>query len=148
MTNIKCFFLRLYLLTYSPVFPLFLGWILFMTFRIYFEPVMLCDDHGWTLFQWKNDITNYIGNYRIAIVKIDQYNDLNGQLQAYKYSDPQFNSTSGEEYLANKIQSWQAEKIRNLAKIRELEFAIKAFEPGFQAPINTCNYYPRVGRGY
>lgn len=148
MINIKCFLLRLYLLAYSPIFPVIVTWIIFMSYRIYFEPVMLCDDNGWTLFQLKSEITAEVGNYRTAVVKCEQYNDLKAQLEAFKRSEASYSNPDTEKIISDNLKNWEANKWRYLGKVRHLESSIRKIEPNFQSPVNTFNYYPRVGKGY
>jgi hypothetical protein len=76
MTYIKNFLFRLYLLTYSPLFPTILTLIIFMSYRIYFEPVLLCDDNGGSLFLLKKDLAKMLADYRTAEVKYEKYTDL------------------------------------------------------------------------
>ena len=141
MTNIKSFFLRLYLLTYSPLFPLVLTWTIFMAYRIYFEPVMLCDDTGWNLYQWKREITTYISDYRVAVCKCEKYYDLSSLLQTAKSLNPGYCEPEQEDFIANKIHNWRAEKLKALMKIRQCEAKIKRIDPGFTSFVEN---FPKV----
>ena len=115
-----------------------------MTYKIYFEPVILCDDNGWTLYKLKHDLTLATADYRVAEVKCEQYYDLQEQSRIY-FLDPK-----GDKFVDNdlKLNNWQAEKTKSLMKVRQLEGYIRKYEPGFQSPINNFNYYPRINKGY
>lgn len=147
MINIKSILLRLYLLTYSPFFPILLTSIFFMTYKIYFEPVILCDDNGWTLFKLKHNLTLATADYRVAEVKCEQYYDLQEQRRIYKISDPYFSDPNGDKSVKQDLMDWQAKKTLSLTKVREIEGSIRKYEPGFQSPIKF-NYYPRINKGY
>jgi hypothetical protein len=47
-----------------------------MSYRIYFEPVLLCDDNGGSLFLLKKDLAKMLADYRTAEVKYEKYTDL------------------------------------------------------------------------
>jgi hypothetical protein len=148
MINIKYIFVRLWLLTYSPSFPTILGLIIFISYRVYFEPIALCDDNGYSLFQLKVEITSETGNYRAAVVKCEQYQDLKEQVDTYRQSEPDYDSYDAETKISKKLKDYQADKIKCLAKVRELETTIRKIEPDFQSPVGNFNYYPRIGKGY
>jgi hypothetical protein len=148
MNNIKNIFVRLWLLTYSPSFPVMLGLIIFIFYRVYFEPIALCDDKSYSLFQLKIELTTETGNYRASEVKCEQYQDLKEQVDRYKESEPNYDTSDAVKKIAQKLKDYQADKYKCLAKIRELETNIKIIEPGFQSPVGNFNYYPRVGKGY
>jgi hypothetical protein len=146
---LKSFFLRLYLLTYSPIFPMLLGSIIFLAYRVYFDPVvMLCDDNGYRLFQLKSELTTETANYRTAVIKCERYYDLQEQLESFKETNPQYNNPEQERAIADGIRNSLADKIRALAKVRRLETSIRGLTPRFQSPIYDSAYYPRIGRGY
>lgn len=105
MINIKCFFIRLYLLTYSPAFPMLLGSIIFMAYRVYFEPAMLCDDNGYLLFQYKSDLTAQVANFRTAVVKCEHYYDLKDQLESFKEANPEFNNRQQEQNINENLRN-------------------------------------------
>jgi len=53
--NNNYFFTRLILFTYNPFFPILLSLLLFITYRIYFEPTLLCDGKDITLAENSNN---------------------------------------------------------------------------------------------
>ena len=106
MTNIKSFLLRIYLFTYSPIFPMVLGSIILIITRVYFEPVLLCDDNGLMLYELKTEFYSEVTKYNTSIVEIDEYIN-NHRIAIMKYNEAFF-------------------------KITQLEVAIKKFEPGFK----------------
>jgi hypothetical protein len=61
--------------------------MIFMSYRIYFEPVMLCDDNGITLYYLKYELTQEVANYRTASVQCEQFNDLKTQLKAFEQAE-------------------------------------------------------------
>lgn len=103
MNNIKCFLFRLYLLTYSPLFPIILTLVIFMTYRIYFEPVLLCDDNGYHLFQLKTELTTETANYRTAVIKCEEFNDLKEQYRVFKQIEPNYNNPDAEKNIYNNL---------------------------------------------
>jgi hypothetical protein len=105
MTYIKSFLFRLYLLTYSPLFPTILTLIIFISYRIYFEPVLLCDDNGNHLFQLKTELTTEAANYRIAEVKCEEYRDLKEQFRKFKEAEPNYNNPEEENKISNSLRT-------------------------------------------
>lgn len=145
--NIDYILIRLRLFLLSPIFPItiVLGTILFLVFIIYSSPVMLCDDNGWTLFNLKTELTSELAKYRMSIVSIEQYSDLQEQLK--EISRPNFRNFDLEKYYASEYQNAIKEYNQSLIKINNLEISIKSIEPDFKLPI-TSNYYGRIGRGF
>ena len=47
-----------------------------MSYRIYFEPAMLCDDNGESLFSLKKVLVKKLALYRTAEVEYEKYTDL------------------------------------------------------------------------
>jgi len=145
--NINYIFMRLRLFLLSPVFPLImiLGTILFVVFIIYSSPVMLCDDNGWTLYELKNQLTSELAKYRVSLINIEQYSDLQEQLK--QISRPNFRNFNLEEHYTNMCQKAIMEHNKALTNLNNLEASIKRIEPNFNMPV-TCNYHGRVGRGF
>lgn len=55
MVNIKSFFFRINCIIYSPIFPVLLTTIVFISYKIYFEPTLLCDGNDITLAENNNN---------------------------------------------------------------------------------------------
>ena len=47
-----------------------------MSYKIYFEPAMLCDDNGESLFSLKKGLVKSLAQYRTAEVKYEKHTDL------------------------------------------------------------------------
>ena len=137
--------MRLRLFILSPIFPIILGTILFLLYIIYSTPVMLCDDNSWALFELKTQLTSEVAKYRISLVNIEQYSDLQEQLN--QVSRPNFRNFRLEEYYTNKYQDAIREHNQSITIINKLEASIKSIEPSFNSPL-SLNYYTRVGRGF
>jgi len=113
-----------------------------MTYRIYFEPVILCDTN-WTLIDLKVELTHEIANFRIAEVEVQKYQDLGEQ---YKEVLGRQSSTSLVETInAEKMRLAIQERNAHLTKITGLETSIKKLDPFYHSVI-TATQYPRVGR--
>ena len=131
MINIKSFFLRLYLLTYSPIFPIVLGSIIFITYRMYFEPVLLCDDNGLRLYNLKIELYSEVTKYKTSIIEIDEYSSKLTELK--KFSQPNFRNFGFEEIYTNSYKNAITKHNEASTKINQLEAAIKIFEPDFKS---------------
>jgi len=90
-------------------------------------------------------LTSELAKYRISLISIEQYSDLQEQLK--EISRPNFRNFSLEEYYTNKCQSAIREHNQSIAIINNLEASIKRIEPNFNTPI-TSSYFGRVGRGF
>ena len=122
-----------------------MSFIIFISYRFYFEPIALCDDSNYSLFQLKIEITSETGNYRASDVKCEQYKDMQQQYLKYQ-QESGYQNPEAEKIMDTKLKDYEADKLKCLAKVRKLEKIIREFEPSFQSPIKF-NYYPRVGRG-
>lgn len=139
MTNIKCFFLRLYLLTYSPIFPVLLGSTIFIVYRIYFEPVILCE--GWDVMNLKYEITKEVSSYRIADIKVQEYIDRRMQLERM----PRTDSVQRElQIVLEEQRAWIDITINHLSKVRSLEDSLRLLGSNYRTVITTHPMHPRV----
>jgi len=136
--------LRLFLL--SPAFPIILGTILYLVYVVYLTPVILCDDNCLTLYELKTKLTSEVANYRVSIINIEQYSDLQEQLK--QISRPNFRNFNLEESYASKYHNAMRVHDQSITIINKLEASIKRIEPDFKSPLRFNNYYPRVGRGF
>jgi hypothetical protein len=146
--NINYIFMRLRLFLKSPIFPIItiLGTILFLVFIIYSSPVMLCDDNVSNLYELKTQLTSELAKYRVSLVKIEQYTDLQQQLS--QIPRPNYRNWDDlNEYYINKHNSAVNKKNQSLTILNSLEAAIKRIEPDFKTPVDS-NYYGRVARGF
>jgi len=135
MTNLKSFILRTYLFTYSPLFPIVLGSIIFITYRIYFEPVLLCDDHGYLLYELKRNLTKEIAKWRLADIECALYQDLQEQETKFCLKVRTTDLDREEEIHNNLIQS--VAKMHNaLSNMKDIENTIKKLDPNFKSPID------------
>src|SRR5258708_10896785 len=100
--NIKYIFIRLQLIVLSPIFPSLLTFLLLITNKIYFEPVILCDDGDFvTLNELRTKLTKEMAVYNIALIKIEEYNDLQKLLN--EISTPRFRDFTQEELYSRKL---------------------------------------------
>jgi hypothetical protein len=106
---------------------------------------MLCEDNGWTLYELKAQLTSELANFRISLIKIEKYTDLQDQLK--QISRPNFRNFNLEEYYSNMYQNAILEHNQSITTIDKLEASIKKIEPGFIRPVDF-NSYGRIGRGF
>jgi hypothetical protein len=133
--NIKYFFIRLQLLTQSPIFISSLTFIIFTLYKICFDPVMLCDDTDVVaLYELKTKLITETANYHVATVKYEQYTGLQKELRYI--STPRFRDFNTEQLYNSKIQSWRIEKINALNSIHALVVDIKTIQPNFNWTLN------------
>lgn len=145
--NINYIFRRLRLFFLSPLFPIaiILGTILFLVFIIYSSPVMLCDDNGWTLYELKTQFTSELAKYRMSIISLEQYSDLQEQLK--QISRPNFRNFSLEEYYSSMYKNALREQNESITILDKIEASIKSIDPNFKRPMSST-YFGRVGRGF
>jgi hypothetical protein len=145
--KINYILMRLKLLFLSPIFSIIiiLGTILFLVFIVYSSPAMLCDDNGFTLIELKIKLTSELARFRISIVNIELYTDLQDQLK--QITRPNFRNFSLEEHYTNMYQKAIREYNQSTTIIDKLEASIKRIEPDFNRPVDF-NSYGRVGRGF
>jgi len=128
--------LRLFVLHWF--FPLVLTLTISLIYFLYFEPVTLCDDNGYTLFQLKKNLTKEIANFRTCIVNHECYSDL--REQSTNYWPGSGWDSSYEKSLDTKIRDSRIEMTQLIDRIRQIEDAIKVIEPNFKSSINYNNY--------
>lgn len=138
--------MRLRLFVLSPIFLIILAVVVYIVYMIYYTPIMLCDDNGWTLYELKTKLTSEVAKYRISNINVEKYYDLHEQLK--QISHPNYRNISLEEEYINNIKKWISEYNESLTKINQLETSIKRIEPDFKSPISINHNYPRVGRRY
>ena len=144
MINIKCFFLRLYLLTYSPIFPIVLGSMIFITYKIYFEPVLLFDYSNWTLSNLKLDLTNHVTAYRIVDVHLHAEMDKFEQIRDMpRVADDLIKAQNNSRV---QMEHWINESRRTLNKVREIEYYVKKLDPSYQSVIEVKSQHRLVSR--
>jgi hypothetical protein len=93
----------------------------------------------------KNQLTSELAKYRISLINIEQYSDLQEQLK--QISRPNFKNFNLEEYYTNMCQNAIKEHDESITSIKNLEVSIKKIEPNFKTPISS-SYFGRVGRGF
>jgi hypothetical protein len=135
MINIKRIFIRIWLFTLSPVFPILLGWSIFIVYRIYSDPIITCDDNGYLLYELKRSLTKEIANFRLANIECALYKDL--QEQETKFSLlVRTTDLDREEELANNFRDSISKMQESLSKVKDLETSIIKIEPGFKSRIS------------
>jgi hypothetical protein len=142
MTYIKNFLFRLYLLTYSPLFPTILTLIIFMSYRIYFEPVLLCDDNGGSLFLLKKDLAKMLADYRTAEVKYEKYTDLS---ELWRSVTKDGAPADKEITALKKSEMYRQDKNQLLIRVHQIEDAIKKLDPHYRSVV-IQQQYPRIAR--
>jgi len=118
-----------------------------MSYRIYFEPAMLCDDKL-TLVEWKAELTTKVADYRTATIKCEEFYDLQEQSEYFKRTEPSYRNPYNDKSIQDNLRIWSGNKAKCLIKVRELEVKIKFADTRFQSPIGNYVHYPRIGRGY
>jgi len=152
---IKSFLFRLYLfilsrffiMILSPQFTVLLTWIIFMSYKIYFEPAILCDPN-WELFHLKIQLTNDISYLRLAELNLAKYQDLDEQYrEVLMETQPGTRHSSHELVKQNGADLRRTIELKNdiLAKVTQLETAIKKLDPQYQSVIVPTKYQ-YVGR--
>jgi hypothetical protein len=132
--NKNYIFIRLELLTLSPIFPSLLSFLLFTAYKIYFDPFMLCDEGDWyKLYELKGNLTREIANYNITMIKIGEYSDLQTQLN--EVSRPNYRNFSQESFYSSKLDTWQKRSINSLNNIRQIECSIRMIDPNFKSSV-------------
>jgi hypothetical protein len=90
-------------------------------------------------------LTSELAKYRISLINIEQYSDLQEQL--HEVSRPNFRNFQLEEHYKNMYQDAIRQHNESITTISKLEASIKKIEPNFSSP-KTLNYFTRVGRGF
>jgi hypothetical protein len=108
-----------------------LGLIIFIAYRIYFEPVLLCDDNGLMLYNLKTELYSEVAKYKTSDIEIAEYNRKLTELK--KFSQPNFRNFGCEEIYTNSYKNAITKHNEASTKINQLEAAIKIFEPGFKS---------------
>lgn len=141
MTNVKCFLLRLYLLTYSPIFPMLLGSTIFIVYRIFFEPTILCD--GWDVMNLKYELTKQIGVFRCADVRLQEYIDRCEQIQRM----PATEAVQREEQIClENLRIWRDRYLNSLYKVRHLEVSLTMLDSNYRTVVDENFLFPKVSR--
>jgi len=118
-----------------------------MSYRIYFEPAMLCDDKL-TLVKWKSELTSEVANYRTATIKCEEFYDLQDQSESFKRTEPNYKNPYDDNSIQDNLRIWEGNKAKGLINVRRLEAKIKLTDTRFQSPIGNYVHYPRISRGF
>lgn len=137
--KINYIFLRLQLLVLSPIFLSLLNFIIFITYKICCDPVMLCDDGDiYTLYELKTNLTKETANYHIATLKIQEYNDLHNHLR--EISTPRFRNFQLETIYSYNVESWRIKMINSLNNVRQIENTIRNIDPNFRSSLTHISF--------
>jgi hypothetical protein len=100
---------------------------------------MLCDEGDiYTLYELKTNLTKETTDYRIAILKINEYNDLHNQLR--EISTPRFRNFQLEEFYSNKVENWRIKMINSLNNVHQIENTIRIIDPNFRSSITHISF--------
>lgn len=146
MTNIKCFFLRLYLLTYSPVFPILLGSTIFIVYRIYFEPVLLCDSGpDWALMKLKLDLAEQVASWRCTDVRLEEY--LDKEILLREMPDTNQVKAMRTDCQTTKLH-WRNQWMIEYNKTVRIENAIRKLDPNYRSVKDESIEYSKVYKAF
>ena len=73
-----------------------------MSYRIYFEPAMLCDAKL-DLVKLKSELTSEVANYRTATIKCEEFYDLQAQSESFKQTEPNYKNPYDDKYIKNSL---------------------------------------------
>jgi len=155
MFNIKSFLFswylfvlsRFFIMILSPQFIVLLTWIIFMSYRIYFEPVILCEPN-WTLVELKLNLTHKLADLRLAEVELAKYQDIDEQYRAVLTEAEAPTRPSSIDIVRKNgydLRHTIEKKKALLIKVTELETSIKKLDPHYKSVI-VATKYPHVGR--
>ena len=137
--------MRLQLLILSPVFPSLLSFILLIVYKIYLDPATLCDDGDWyKLYELKVSLTKEIANYNISIIKVEEYTNLQAQLN--EISRPNLRDFSKENLYSSKLDTWQTRSVNSLNNVRVIEYSITQIDPNFRSSAPHLSFSNTVKR--
>ena len=118
-----------------------------MSYKIYFEPAMLCDDKL-NIVNWKSELTSEVANYRTATIKCEEFYDLQEQSESFKRTEPNYKNPYDDKSIEDNLKIWEDNKAKCWSKVRRLETKIMSTGTRFQSPIGNYVHYPRISRGY
>jgi hypothetical protein len=128
---LKCYFIRLSWFILSPSFITLFCWTFFILYRIYCEPVLLCDDNGYSLYELKRSLIQEIANFRVANVEHLLYEDLQEQERQFSIK-VRTTDLDREEEITENLKNSVTKMRESLSKIEKLETSIKKLEPNFK----------------
>lgn len=135
--------MRLQLFILSPIFPILLGLIIFILYKILFGCVIYCDSNDVeTLYELKLNLTGETAKYRSSVIYYEFFTDLHNQVTGRSVN--QRNIDQEQTYISSAIELYTKME-ESLMKIREIETSIRRIEPNFQSPIQPISYL-RIGR--
>jgi len=105
-----------------------------MSYRIYFEPVILCEPN-WTLVELKLNLTHKLADLRLAEVELAKYQDIDEQYRAVltEAEAPTRPSTISIVRKNGYDLRYTIEKKKALLiEAKELETYIKKLDPHYQ----------------
>jgi hypothetical protein len=113
-----------------------------MSYRIYFEPVLLCDDNGGSLFLLKKDLAKMLADYRTAEVKYEKYTDLS---ELWRSVTKDGAPADKEITALKKSEMYRQDKNQLLIRVHQIEDAIKKLDPHYRSVV-IQQQYPRIAR--
>ena len=128
--SINKLIIRLHMLIVSPVFPLLLAFILIITYKIFFDPLTLCDDGSAPLLldQLKSNLAHEIEKTSKINQDIAEFNRSVEEMKEI-YSGEL--SSSQKEYNNNRVKYLKTIYIKSLKRTMEIEVNIKKIDPIF-----------------
>lgn len=127
--NIKYFIIRLHILMLSPIFPSLLTFILLIVYKIYFEPVILCDNGSSPLLldQLKQNLAEEMNTSTIISSNITDTMELQN-----RWKEAQGKLTPIQTaYVTSLLSGWEDMYIKSLNKTIEIENYIRRIDPSF-----------------
>lgn len=124
--NINYFIIRLHMFILSPIFPLLLSFIVFITYNILYDSVALCDDGSippLLLGQLKQNLVAE------AQKSLDISNDIIDYLKNNKSSELSFSQRLNNNIKFSLLQDMMGESIE---RTKEIETSIKKIDPNFK----------------
>jgi len=132
--SIKYLITRLQILTLSPIFPSLLTFILFMIYKIYFDPLILCDN-GCSPLLLEQLVKNLnVELYKSTFISNDIV-DLMKNLEEVKKSSEV--NLIQREYIERKLISLEEMLMKSLSKSKEIEASIRKINPCFTSGNET-----------
>ena len=116
--NINKLIMRWHMLTLSPIFPSLLAFVLITIYKLFFDPITLCDDGNAPLFldQLKNNLVDQTVKSTAIVVDIDEvYANIN------EMKDSDTFTSDEKKYNYNKLNKLQKMLIKSLKRTMEIE---------------------------
>ena len=136
--SINKLIVRLHMLTLSPIFPTLLAFIIITIYKLFFDPLTLCDDGSTPLLldQLQSNLAHEMGKTSRISQDIAEFNSF---VEEMKETSSGELSSAQKEHISDRVKHLKTMYVKSLKKTMEIEVSIKKINPSFTTGNENLN---------